>query len=54
MASETVGGIQIIRENTSSGFTVRVTLDGKTDEKIADRAIACLQREKRPHFRLTP
>jgi hypothetical protein len=50
---ETVGGIQIIRDNTSGGFTVRVTLYGDADKKIADRAIACVEREKRRHFHLT-
>jgi len=50
---ETVGGIQIIRDNPPGGFTVRVTLYGKADERIADRAIARVQREKRRHFHLT-
>jgi hypothetical protein len=50
---ETVGGIQIIRNNTPGGFTVRVTLYGKADERTADRAIACVQREKRRHYHLT-
>jgi hypothetical protein len=50
---ETISGIQIIRENTSSGFSVRVTLYGNADKKTADRAIACVQREKRRHFHLT-
>ena len=36
---ETVGGIQIIRSNTPVGFSVRVTLYGKADGKIADRAM---------------
>jgi len=49
---ETVGGIQIIRENTPGGFSVRGTLYGKADKKIADRAINCVQREKRRHFHL--
>jgi hypothetical protein len=48
-----VSGIQIIRDNTAGGFTVRVTLYGKADKKIADRAINCVQREKRRHFHLT-
>ena len=30
---ETVGGIQIIRDNTPRGFSVRVTMYGKADEK---------------------
>jgi hypothetical protein len=50
---ETVSGIQIIRDNTAAGFSVRVTLYGKADEKIADRAINCVHREKRRHFHLT-
>jgi hypothetical protein len=50
---ETVAGIQIIRDNTPAGFSVRVTLYGKADKKIADRAINCVEREKRRHFHLT-
>ena len=50
---ETVAGIQIIRDNTPGGFSVRVTLYGKADERIADRAISCVQREKRRQFHLT-
>jgi hypothetical protein len=34
------------------GFSVRVTLYGKANKKIADRAINCVQREKRRHFHL--
>jgi hypothetical protein len=50
---ETVRGIQIIRDNQSGGFSVRVTLYGKADERIADRAAGCVQREKRRQFHLT-
>jgi hypothetical protein len=49
---ETVGGIQINRGNTPVGFSVRVTIYGKADKKTADRAIICVQREKRRHFHL--
>ena len=49
---ETVGAIQIIRDNTPGGFSVRGTLYGKANKKIADRAINCVQREKRRHFHL--
>jgi hypothetical protein len=49
---ETIAGIQILRGNTPGGFSVRVTLYGKADKKIADRAISCVQREKRRHFHL--
>ena len=50
---ETVGGIQIIRNDKPGGFSVRVTLYGKADKKIADRAIIYVQRQKRRHFHLT-
>jgi hypothetical protein len=50
---ETVSGIQIIRNNTPGGFSVRVTLYGKADERLADRAMTCVQREKRRRFHLT-
>ncbi len=50
---ETVGGIRIIRNNRPGDFSVRVTLYGKADKKIADRAIICVQREKRRQFHLT-
>jgi hypothetical protein len=49
---ETVAGIQIVRENSPGGFSVRVTLYAKADQKIADRAVRCVQREKRRHFHL--
>jgi hypothetical protein len=49
---ETISGIQIVRENSPGGFSVRVTLYGKADEKTADRAIKSVQREKRRHFHL--
>jgi hypothetical protein len=41
---ETLGGIQIIRNNRPTGSSVRVTLYGKADEKTADRAITCVQK----------
>ena len=50
---ETVSGIQIIRDNSPAGFSVRVTLYGTADQRIADRAMVCAQREKRRHFHLT-
>ena len=49
---ETIGAIQILRDKTPGGFTVRVTLYGKANKKIADRAINCVQREKRRLFHL--
>ena len=49
---ETISGIQILRENRPGGFSVRVTLYGAADQKIADRAIRFVQREKRRLFHL--
>lgn len=50
---QTVSGIQIIRDNSAAGFSVRVTLYGDADQKIADRAMIYIEREKRRHFHLT-
>ncbi len=49
---ETIGAIHIVREKTRGSFSVRVTLYGKADKKTADRAISCVQREKRRLFHL--
>jgi hypothetical protein len=49
---ETVSGIQIIRNNRRSGFSVRITLYGEADRNLADRAIIYIEREKRRRFRL--
>jgi hypothetical protein len=50
---ETIGAIQIVRDTTPGGFTVRVTLYGKANKKTADRAINCVRREKRRLFHLS-
>jgi hypothetical protein len=49
---ETIGAIHIVRDKTPGAFSVRVTLYGKAEKRIADRAINCVQREKRRHFHL--
>jgi hypothetical protein len=49
---ESVNGIQIIRNNAPGGFSVRVTLYGTADERLADRAMTSVQREKRRYFHL--
>jgi hypothetical protein len=49
---ETVSGIQIIRSNRRSGFSVRITLYGEADPSIADRAMVFVEREKRRRFHL--
>jgi hypothetical protein len=49
---ETVAGIQIIRSNTPAGFSVRVTMYGNADVKTANRAMICVQREKRRQYHL--
>jgi hypothetical protein len=48
---ETIGGIQIIRHN-NGGFSARVTLYGKTQRRLADRAMNAVQREMRRCFHL--
>ena len=50
---ETIGAIQIVRLKTPGSFSVRVTLYGHADRKIADRAVSFVQREKRRLFHLT-
>jgi hypothetical protein len=50
---ETVGGIQIIRNNRRSGFSVRITLYGDAGPTVADRAMTYVEREKRRRFHLT-
>jgi hypothetical protein len=49
---ETIGAIQIVRLTTPGSFSVRVTLYGQADRKIADRAVSFVQREKRRLFHL--
>lgn len=48
---ETISGIQIIR-SAGRKFSVRVTLYGKSEKRIADRAIRCVEREMCRHFHL--
>jgi hypothetical protein len=50
---ETISGIQLIRDNSAAGFSVRITLYGDADQKIADRAMMYIEREKRRHVHLT-
>jgi hypothetical protein len=49
---EMITGIQIIRQN-NGGFSVRVTLYGNADRRLADRAMRSVEREKRRHFHLS-
>ncbi len=48
---ESVAGIQIIRGDRQK-FSVRVTLYGKAEKRVADRAIKCVEREMCRHFHL--
>jgi hypothetical protein len=50
---ETVLGIQIMRDNSPAGFSVKVTLYGDAEKKVADRAIVFVEREMRRLFYLT-
>jgi hypothetical protein len=47
---ETVAGIRLLRDNSPAGFSV--TLYGKADKRVADRALIYVEREKRRQFRL--
>ena len=47
---ETIAGIQVIRDNTVAGFSVKITLYGKAEKRIADRALTYVEREKRRRF----
>jgi hypothetical protein len=49
---ETVAGIQIVRDNRPWSFSVRITLYGNAEVKTADRAMVCVEREKRRQFHL--
>jgi hypothetical protein len=49
---ETIGAIRLIREKKLGGFSVRIALYGRAHKRTADRAIGCVQREKRRHFHL--
>jgi hypothetical protein len=49
---ESIAGIQIIRDSKPGKFSVRITLYGNANVKMAGRAIACVQREKRRQFHL--
>jgi hypothetical protein len=49
---ETIGAIRIIREKAPGGFSVQITMYGRAHKRTADRAIGCVQREKRRHFHL--
>jgi hypothetical protein len=49
---ETVAGIRLLRDNSPAGFSVKITLYGKADKRVADRALIHVEREKRRQFRL--
>jgi hypothetical protein len=50
---ESVAGIQILRGKSSGSFSVKITLYGNAEVKIANRAMAFVQREKQRQFHLT-
>lgn len=49
---ETVSALQLTRDGSKPGFSVKVTLCGKADQSIVSRATACVQREMRRQYRL--
>jgi hypothetical protein len=50
---ETVAGIQLTRDNSPARFSAKITLYGRSDKKVENRAVICVEREKRRHYRLT-
>jgi hypothetical protein len=50
---ESVAGIQILRGKRPGSFSVKITLYGNAEVKRANRAMACVQREKQRQFHLT-
>jgi hypothetical protein len=49
---DSIAGIQIIRGSRTGSFSVKITLYGTADMTKADRAMACVPREKRRQFHL--
>ena len=49
---ESIEGIQILRHGRPGRFSVRITEYGNADVRTANRAIMCVQREKRRHYHL--
>jgi len=52
-AGETAAGLQLVRDNTRSGFSINITLYGQADKKIADRAKRYVERTNRRQYRLS-
>jgi hypothetical protein len=50
---ETVAGIQLVRTNSPSGFSVKITLYGKSEATKADKAAAFVERAMGRQFHLT-
>lgn len=50
---ETVAGIQLVRDGSRAGFSVKVTLWGQASKIVIDRATSCVEREMRRRYRLT-
>ena len=50
---ESVAGVRLIRNNSAAGFSVKITLYGHADKKVADRATIYVEREQQRKFRLT-
>lgn len=48
---ETISAIQLIRQNRG-GFSARITLYGKAQQRLADRAMKAVEREQRRCFHL--
>jgi hypothetical protein len=49
---ESIAGIQILRGKRPGSFSAKIALYGTAAVRMADRAMACVQREKRRQFHL--
>ena len=49
---ETVAGIQLVRANSPSGFSVKITLYGEAETRNADKAAAFVERQMGRDFYL--
>lgn len=50
---ESVAAIQLIRNGSMAGFSIKVTLPGGAERTTIERATACVEREMRRRYRLT-
>jgi hypothetical protein len=49
---ESVAAIQLVRNGSRAGFSIKVTLPGEAELITVERATACVEREMRRRYRL--